>query len=141
MIQIRLGKYRHWKGKMYEVTGFSTLCTGEKLVNLVHYKSLDDGLCWSRTVEDFTSTVENNQLRFLLMEPLDAPYDLLIETIKTCKKIWDQCVENDPGWLSNGNGGALKYVVGDKIAFAKSIRLIDKAKAEELLTEVNAWGK
>lgn len=128
---------------MYEVTGTSILCTGDNAEILVHYKSLEDQHCWSRTKEDFVENVADNSgtivPRFKLVEPLDSVEDLLVETVLLHKQIWDKCKEENPGFLSNGSGKSLQYLVGDKISFALSTRLITRAKAEELLKQVNDW--
>jgi hypothetical protein len=41
--------------------------------------------------------------------------------------------------MVNGSGKALLYLVGDKISFALSVRLITRERAEELLSIVKEW--
>jgi len=95
-------------------------------------------MSWTRTEKDFLTLVDGVP-RFKLIEPLNNADELLIETIKLNKQIWDQCKESDPAWMVNGSGKALLYLVGDKISFALSVRLITRERAEELLNMVKEW--
>jgi len=53
---IKPGKYRHYKGKEYEVIGLAK--HSETLEDLVVYKALyDDGQMWARPVEMFEARV------------------------------------------------------------------------------------
>lgn len=135
---VQLGKYQHYKGNVYEVTGCSDFCTGVVFIPLVHYRSPDHVMSWTRTEKDFLTLVDGVP-RFKLIEPLNNADELLIETIKLNKQIWDQCKESDPAWMVNGSGKALLYLVGDKISFALSVRLITRERAEELLNMVKEW--
>lgn len=61
--KIRLGKYEHYKGKLYQVLG---LCKHtETLEELVFYKSLYGNYdCWVRPVKMFFEEIEHeNQIR------------------------------------------------------------------------------
>lgn len=55
---VKLGKYKHFKGGIYEVTGTSRLCSEGHDATLVHYKSLENGTQWSRIESDFCSLVD-----------------------------------------------------------------------------------
>lgn len=137
---VKLGIYRHWKnGHLYEVLGTSLYCSGKDLFTIVYYKDVETNTCWSRSEDDFLATVHTGEPRFTLASPLDSPHALLIETIKQNKAIWDQCKADNPAWVSSGMGKSLKYVIGDKIAFALSIRIINRAEAGRLIKEINAW--
>lgn len=64
MTEIKPGKYRHYKGKLYEVIGIGN--HSETLEQLVIYKSLYDsekfekGTLWARSAEMFLETIEKN---------------------------------------------------------------------------------
>ncbi len=60
---LKSGRYRHYKGKDYEVLGIVKHSETEEL--LVLYKQLygDFGL-WVRPLDMFNETVENGQKRF-----------------------------------------------------------------------------
>lgn len=54
---LKLGKYRHYKGKEYEVIGVAK--HSETLENLVVYKALyGDGQIWVRPLKMFLEEVE-----------------------------------------------------------------------------------
>ena len=73
------GRYRHYKGNLYQVLGLGT--HSESLEKLVVYKALyGDGAVWIRPAEMFHQTVEHEGKtvpRFVLEEEsaalLDAP--------------------------------------------------------------------
>ena len=53
---LKLGKYRHYKGKEYEVIGLAK--HSETLEDLVVYKALyGDGQTWARTLKMFEGKV------------------------------------------------------------------------------------
>jgi len=54
METIKLGKYKHYKGKMYEVIGIAN--HSEDLSKLVIYKH--DGELWARPLKMFLENVE-----------------------------------------------------------------------------------
>jgi len=55
----KLGKYKHYKGKEYEVIGLAK--HSETLEDLVVYKALyDDGQIWVRPLKMFLEEVEVN---------------------------------------------------------------------------------
>lgn len=59
MAEIKLGKYRHFKGKEYEVLGIAK--HSETLEELVVYKALyDDGGIWVRPVSMWNERVERD---------------------------------------------------------------------------------
>ncbi len=56
-MELKLGKYKHYKGKEYEVIGVAK--HSETLEDLVVYKALyDDGQLWVRPVAMFLEEVE-----------------------------------------------------------------------------------
>lgn len=56
-MDIKLGKYKHYKGKEYEVLGVAR--HSETLEELVVYKALyDDNSLWVRPLKMFTETVD-----------------------------------------------------------------------------------
>lgn len=59
MSDIKLGKYRHFKGNEYEVIGIAR--HSETLEDMVVYKALyGDGGLWVRNAEMFGETVEKD---------------------------------------------------------------------------------
>ena len=59
MEEIKLGKYRHFKGNMYEVLGFAK--NSESLEEMVIYKALyGDGEIWVRPASMWNETVERD---------------------------------------------------------------------------------
>lgn len=69
-MDIKLGKYRHFKGKEYEVIGIAK--HSETLEPMVVYKALyGDGGIWVRPVHMWNETVEREDYqgpRFIYME-------------------------------------------------------------------------
>ncbi len=63
-MEVKLGKYKHFKGKLYEVTGFAR--HSETLEELVIYKALYDsdkfekGSLWVRPKKMFLETVNRD---------------------------------------------------------------------------------
>ena len=56
MSEIKIGKYRHFKGGEYEVIGIAK--DSETLENVVVYRALyGDGELWVRSAEMFSETV------------------------------------------------------------------------------------
>jgi hypothetical protein len=51
------GKYRHYKGGLYEVVCVSI--QEDTLVPLVTYRSLERGYFWTRTLENWNTTVRD----------------------------------------------------------------------------------
>jgi hypothetical protein len=51
------GKYRHYKGGLYEVVCLSI--QEDTLVPLVTYRSLERGYFWTRTLENWNATVRD----------------------------------------------------------------------------------
>ena len=59
MSDIKLGKYRHFKGNEYEVIGIAR--HSETLEDMVVYKALyGDGGLWVRDAKMFSETLEQN---------------------------------------------------------------------------------
>lgn len=59
MEEIKLGKYRHFKGNMYEVISIAK--HSETLEDMVVYKALyGDGGCWVRPLTMWNETVNHN---------------------------------------------------------------------------------
>ncbi len=68
--EVHLGKYRHFKGGEYEVTGFAEHSeTGEKLVIYKSLINFDD--VWARPYEMFIEVVEHNGKKVLRFTPID----------------------------------------------------------------------
>jgi hypothetical protein len=53
---IPLGEYRHYKNSLYEV--FALSVDESSLELLVHYRSYAHQTCWTRTLSNFTESVE-----------------------------------------------------------------------------------
>lgn len=68
---IKLGKYRHFKGKEYSVLAFAT--DSETLEKVVIYKQLyDDGKIWVRPAKNFSEDVEINGNKVKRFEYIDT---------------------------------------------------------------------
>lgn len=68
---IKLGKYKHYKGKQYEVIGIAR--HSETLENMVVYKALylpEGGNLWVRPLNMFTEEVEVDGKKMLRFEYL-----------------------------------------------------------------------
>ena len=62
-MEIKLGKYRHFKGNEYEVIGIAR--HSETLEEMVVYRALyDDAGIWVRPAEMWNETVERNGKAF-----------------------------------------------------------------------------
>ena len=55
-MDIRLGKYRHFKGGLYEVVAIAS--HSETLEDMVVYRSLENGGYWVRPASMWNETVE-----------------------------------------------------------------------------------
>lgn len=67
---LKLGKYRHYKGKEYEVFGIAK--HSETLEELVVYQALyDDKQMWVRPLKMFLEEVEMNSNRILRFTPVE----------------------------------------------------------------------
>ena len=63
MSEIKLGKYRHFKGNEYEVIGFAN--DSETLEKMVVYRALyGEGELWVRPLEMFTEDVTRDGKTF-----------------------------------------------------------------------------
>ena len=58
MAEIKLGKYRHFKGGEYEVLGVAK--HSETLENLVVYKNIEKNELWVRPLKNFLEQVDVN---------------------------------------------------------------------------------
>ncbi len=68
--KIKLGKYRHFKGGLYEVVGFAK--NSETLEDMVIYRALyDDGEVWVRPLSMWCEVIEHNGERVLRFSPID----------------------------------------------------------------------
>lgn len=52
------GRYRHFKGGLYDVIGVARV-EADPDQSVVVYRAVVDGTLWTRPVESFTSTVES----------------------------------------------------------------------------------
>ena len=67
MEEIKLGKYRHFKGNEYEVVGFAS--HSETLEEMVIYKALyGDGNLWVRPKNMWNETIERDGKTFKRFE-------------------------------------------------------------------------
>lgn len=76
MSEIKLGIYRHFKGNLYEVTGFAT--HSETLEKMVIYKPLyGKGDTWVRPIEMWNETVELGDMLVLRFQYIGESVDNL----------------------------------------------------------------
>lgn len=70
--KLKLGKYKHFKGKDYDVIGIAKDC--ENLNDIVIYKSLYDspefkkGTLWTRPLKNFIETIDRDGKTFKRFE-------------------------------------------------------------------------
>jgi hypothetical protein len=58
-INMPLGRYRHFKGGLYEVLGVA-LSSDDGVTELVIYRSEKDGQLWSRPLPEFAETISRD---------------------------------------------------------------------------------
>ena len=69
-MEIKIGKYRHFKGNQYEVIGIAK--HSETLAEMVVYRALyGDGEIWVRPVEMWNETVERDGKVFKRFEYIE----------------------------------------------------------------------
>lgn len=69
-MEIKIGKYRHFKGNQYEVIGIAK--HSETLAEMVVYRALyGDGGIWVRPVEMWNETVERDGKVFKRFEYIE----------------------------------------------------------------------
>lgn len=69
-VNMRLGRYRHFKGGLYEVLGVA-LSSDDGVTESVIYRAEKDGQLWSRPLAEFLETVSRNDYigpRFIYLE-------------------------------------------------------------------------
>lgn len=140
--QHHLGFYYHFKGNMYEVIGFSEHSETKEV--LVNYKKVGSERCWSRPFASFFDTAvcfngEKFVDRFQLDRHLLTQKQAFVQLLRKHKSDWNDLVTENPAVFNKIVGDPYKYTVGDKIAFAVSLRLITRKQGEILLTWVNGW--
>ena len=70
-MEIKLGKYQHYKGNLYEVVGVAK--HSETLEKLVVYKQLyDDGELWVRPLKMFFEDIEIDGKKVLRFKYVDS---------------------------------------------------------------------
>lgn len=131
---IKLGYYRHWKGDIYEVLGSGVQCTGNNEGEFILYRKQGGSKFFVRTVEDFV--VDD---RFELLEPLDSPLQLFVETLRMAYHEFKEMDKVNPLFRSHGGHLQMKYLVGDKISLAMTLRIFGRDNAVRLLDWVNKW--
>lgn len=134
------GLYRHYKGKEVELVGCYPL-EDNNTHKVCVYKH--DGKTYLRSLmadncQGFTDSA-NDISRFHFVSKLDTPIQLFVETLRMNKTVFEQRCLDDIGYVRSGGGAMFKYILGDKVAFAKSIRLITEKTATRLLTWINRW--
>lgn len=123
-----LGYYKHNKsGKNYEAVGN----TNDMMeVPYVVYK--DNKRTFVRWQREFLQ-------KFELISPFDSQLNLFVATLRLCRLDYQRYSADNPLFLSHGGNKTFKYVVGDKIAFARSVRIVDTKTANVLIGWVNKW--
>lgn len=87
--------------------------------------------------EYFRST--NSRWRYVFIEELATQVQLFVATIRLNKIKYDQLSAENPLFKERGGSIQFKYVLGDKIHFAMTLRLIDERCAQKLLDWINNW--
>ncbi|MGI6317068.1 MAG: DUF1653 domain-containing protein [Christensenellales bacterium] len=71
-MEIKKGRYRHFKGRVYDVVGSAT--NSETLEEVIVYRSAEDGTLWVRPASMWNETVARDgklMPRFTLLEESD----------------------------------------------------------------------
>ncbi len=143
MKKIPLGFYLHRKtDTIYEVIDVVNDCTGASDKIFVIYKNPVTRRKFVRELEDFLKPMTYKDViapRFVLQAELDQPYHLFLTTLKLSRiEYLKTCIEN-PLFVRNRGNLSFIYLVGDKISFARSIRLVSTKAANILWSWVQKW--
>ena len=68
-LDVKLGKYKHFKGNEYEVIGFAT--HSESNEKMVLYKSLYTDELWVRPYDMFAEVIEKDGVEIHRFEPIE----------------------------------------------------------------------
>lgn len=143
--KVCLGSYEHFKGSVYVVYAVGIGATDDTVV--VFYKN-SNGEHFTRKVENFIDNVFVDGVSVPRFKFLSASNDdpllkrqkaTLFDTITLNKKFWDEQKAINPAFPVSGGGDSLKYVVGDKISFAKCLGIITDKEGAELFRQVVLW--
>jgi hypothetical protein len=136
-MSIVIGTYQHFKGGFYDVI---CVARDEQFPDLekVVYRSQKNGKVWIRSVRNFDEYVKEGK-RFTLIKKLDTQRQLFAQTMRENRRYWWKAIEQNPAYAINGEGAYFKFILGDKISFALSVRIINRSEAQKLLDWVNKW--
>lgn len=136
-----LGRYEHFKGGEYEVIAVGTSAdnhtdNGYQDDTMIIYRD-KKGRVFTRHTEEFLD-FEHDVVRFNLIEKLDSQLHLFIETLRMSRLEYLRMARDDARF-GQGPDKRFRFLLGDKIAFACSIRVIDKKVAGRLFDWLNKW--
>lgn len=140
---IKLGFYKHWKsGHIYEVTNIATNANnGADLEPVIVYRNVKTRCVYTRGLTEFEELVQRggDSPRFELVSALDSPLQLFVETLRLNRFEYLKMGMENPLFYSHGGHSSLKYILGDKIGFARMLRVINTDTANKLIKWLNYW--
>lgn len=144
---IDLGFYKHFKtGDIYEVLHVAKECNNMPNdysgLNVV-YRNVKTRSVYTRDMEEFVEALgvgkDGPVQRFQLTSKLDTPIQLFATTLRMCRLEYLRLAQQNPVFIQNRANQSFIYMVGDKIAFAQAIRLINTKTANILMQWVKEW--
>lgn len=133
-----LGFYKHFKrGDVYEVLHLADDTNGGG--PMVVYRNVKTREVYTRSLGDFIATMPNGVKRFELINALDSPLHLFVETLRRSRLDYLQMSRENPMFVSHGGNKTFTYVLGDKISFARAVRIINTQTANVLIGWLNRW--
>lgn len=141
---IRSGFYIHKKkNEIYEVLFVARNAEQDVLPMYdIVYMNVKTRKKYTRSEKDFTRMVTIEDYcgpRFVLQNYLDTPIQLFSTTMRMARLEYLRMCQENPLFVQNRANQSFKYMLGDKIAFAQSIRLINTRTANTLIEWLNKW--
>ncbi len=138
-----LGFYSHFKtGDIYEVIAVGQSANNadgiEPITNVV-YRSVKKRRVYTRDIKEFTVILASGEPRFQLLNSLASQQQLLAATLRLCRFEYLQMARENPLFGSHGGCKTFVYMVGDKISFARSLRIVNTEVANKLIAWLNTW--
>lgn len=125
---------------MYEVLDTAVNANnGADLEPVVIYRNVQTRKIFVRGLEEFLDVLPSGAPRFEFAAKLDSQLQLLVETLRINRMDYLRAARENPLFVSHGGNKTHLYVLGDKIAFARSVRIINTTTANNLIKWLNTW--